>query len=92
VTTKVTCPNRKAGNVLVSWTSSTSAGVTGYQVTRSTNGATPVVIATVGATATSFDDTTVTGSTTYVYGVASTLQAWTSSATSAPAVTTARKC
>lgn len=92
VTTQVTCLNNRKGHVLVSWTASTSAGITGYAVTRSTNGAAPVVIATVAATATSYNDTTVTGSTTYVYAVASTVQGWTSSTTAAPAVTTPRKC
>ena len=92
MTTQVTCPGKKTGDVLVSWPASTTAGVTGYTVTRSTNGAAPVVIATVAATATSYDDTAVTGNTTYVYAVASTVQAWTSSTTAAPAVTTARKC
>jgi mannan endo-1,4-beta-mannosidase len=92
VTTQVTCPGKKKGDALVSWTASTSGGITGYEVTRSANGAAPIVIATVGATTTSYDDTTVTGSTTYVYGVATTLQAWTSGTTAAAAVTTARRC
>ena len=92
VTTQITCPANKRGDALVSWTASPTSGVTGYQVTRAVNGAAPVVIATLGATATSYDDTTVAGSTTYVYGVAATLRAWTSTTATATAVTTPRKC
>ena len=92
VTTQTNCVGSKKGNILVSWTASTSPSVSGYQVTRSTNGGAAVVIATVASTATSYDDTSVTGSSAYIYGVAATLRTWTSGTTTAPAVTTPRKC
>ena len=92
VTTQTTCGGSKKSDILVSWAASTSPSVSGYQVTRATNGGAAVVIATVASTATSYDDTTITGGNTYVYGVATTLQSWTSGTTTAPAVSTPRKC
>jgi hypothetical protein len=92
VTAIVNCPNAKKGDVLVQWSSSPSAFTTGYTVTRAVNGGTPVAIATVAASVTSYDDTTVAGSTTYGYAVVATYRNWTSTPASAPAVTTAKRC
>src|SRR3954454_2386580 len=86
VTATVNCPNAKKGDVLVQWTPSSSAFVTGYTVTRSANGGAAVTLATLPGTATSYDDTTVTGSTSYVYAVVATFRAWTSQAAAAPTV------
>jgi hypothetical protein len=89
VSATVSCPNKKKGDVLVTWTASSSAFTTGYTVTRSGGAAfTPV---SLGAGATSYDDTTVVGATTYTYTVTATYLSW-SAAGSAPAVTTAARC
>jgi hypothetical protein len=92
VTATVNCPNAKKGDVLVQWTPSTSPFVTGYTVMRATNGGPATTVATVAGTTTAYDDTAVTGTTTYVYSVVATYRTWTSSATSAPSVTTAKRC
>lgn len=89
VTAVVNCPNKKKGDILVSWTPSASAFTSGYTVTRSGGAAfTPVA---VPATATSYDDTAVTGATTYTYTVSATYLGWSNGASS-PAVKTAAKC
>jgi hypothetical protein len=64
VTTKTTCGGAKKSDILVSWTASTSPSISGYEITRSTNGGPAVVIATVASTATSYDDTTIAGNST----------------------------
>ena len=91
VTATVNCPNAKKGDVLVQWTASPSPFVTGYTVTRTAGGVT-TTLTTLGATATAYDDKTVAGGTTYVYGVIATYRLWTSAAANAPAVTTAHRC
>src|SRR5579872_2300946 len=57
--------------VALTWTASTSGGVTGYQISRGTSAAGPFTpIGSVGTT-TSYTDTTVVSGTTYYYVVAS---------------------
>lgn len=90
-TATANCPNGKKGDVLVQWAASPSSFVTGYTVTRSVNGAAAATVATLSATARSYDDTTVTGSTTYTYAVVATYRSWTSPAVTATA-TTAKHC
>lgn len=90
-TATVNCPNGKKGDVLVRWTASMSAYVTGYTVTRSANGGAASTLASLPATATSYDDVTVTSSTTYTYRVTATYRAWTSAAATVSA-TTAKHC
>jgi endoglucanase len=92
VTATVNCPNAKKGDILVSWTPSGSSFATGYTVRRTTNGGTPSIVATVAATTTSYDDTTVAGATTYTYSVVATYLSWTSATASAAPATTARRC
>jgi len=66
--------------VAVNWTASTSSGVTGYQVSRGTSSSGPfAVLATVGASATSYTDTTVVSGTTHYYVVATVAGSSTSS-------------
>lgn len=91
VTATVNCPNRAKGNVTVAWTPSPSAFTGGYVVSRATGSGAPVQLATLPATATSYVDTTVTGSTTYTYTVTATYDSWTAAASAAP-VTTAKRC
>jgi len=56
--------------VALSWTASTSSGVTGYQISRGTNSTGPFTpVATVG-NVTSYTDTTVISGTTYYYVIA----------------------
>jgi len=92
VTAVVNCPNAKKGDILVQWTLSSSAFVSGYTVTRAANGGAAVTVATVSGTSGSYDDTSVTGSTSYAYTVVATYRTWTSPAASAPIVTTAKRC
>lgn len=86
----VSCPNGRKGDVLVRWTASTSTYVTGYTVSRSANGVSST-LASLPATATSYDDTTVAGATTYTYSIVASYQAWTSAAATVSA-TTAKRC
>ena len=57
--------------VSLSWTASTSSGVTGYQISRGTASTGPFTpIATVGGSTLSYTDTTVVSGQTYYYVVA----------------------
>jgi len=57
--------------VSLTWTASTSSGITGYQVSRGLATTGPfTLLATVGGTTTSYMDTTVASGTTYYYVVA----------------------
>jgi hypothetical protein len=57
--------------VELTWTASTSSGITAYQVSRGTSSTGPFsVLASVGASTTSYMDTTVASGTTYYYVVA----------------------
>jgi len=58
--------------VSVTWTASTSSGVTGYQISRGTSSSGPftVLASVTGAATTSYTDTTVVSGTTYYYVVA----------------------
>jgi hypothetical protein len=57
--------------VSLSWTASTSSGITGYQVSRGTASTGPfTLLASVGGTTTSYMDTTVVSGQTYYYVVA----------------------
>jgi hypothetical protein len=69
-------------SVTVTWTASASTFESGYTIQR--NGTT---ITTVGATATSFTDSTTSRHTQYTYTVLATYQQWSSGAT-APSVST----
>ena len=62
-------------SVSITWTGSASTFETGYTVQR--NGST---IATLSATATSYNDTTTSRHTTYTYTVLATYQQWSSGA------------
>ncbi len=78
--------------VVLTWTPSTSSGVTGYQIARSTSSTgTFTAIGTVAATATSYTDTTVVSGTTYYYEIAavagSTVGSYSTPAVSAPVPT-----
>ena len=56
--------------VSLTWTASTSSGVTGYNVYRSTTSGGPYTLLTsspLGATATSYQDSAVTAGATYYY-------------------------
>ena len=91
VSATANCPNAKKGFVTVSWTASTSGASTGYSLTRATGTGAPVTIATLTATTTSYDDPTVTGSSTYTYAVVATYLNWTS-APAAATVTMPKHC
>jgi len=70
--------------VSLSWTLSTSTGVTGYQISRGTSSTGPfTALASVGNTVTSYTDTTVVSGTTYYYVIA-TVAGSTSSSNSSP--------
>lgn len=70
--------------VSLTWSASTSSGVTGYQVSRGTSSAGPFTpLTTVGGTTTSYTDATVVSGTTYYYVVA-TLVGSTTSTNSSP--------
>jgi hypothetical protein len=57
--------------VSLTWTASTSSGITGYQVSRGTASTGPfTLLATVGGTTLSYMDTTVVSGQTYYYVVA----------------------
>lgn len=56
-----------ATRVRVTWTA--APGATGYRILRNETGGTPTVLGTLGAAATSFDDTTAVPGTTYTYTV-----------------------
>jgi hypothetical protein len=90
-TATANCPNGNKGDVLVQWPASTSSYAAGYTVSRSVNGGAAVALASLPATALSYDDTAVTGATTYTYSVVATYRSWTSSAVTATA-TTAKHC
>ena len=92
VSATVNCPSAKKGDVLVQWAPSSSAFATGYTVLRAVNGGGPATLATLPATASTYDDTTIASTTSYVYDVVATYQRWTSNATASPSVTTAKHC
>ncbi len=70
--------------VSVTWTASTSSGVTGYQVSRGTSSSGPfAVLGTVNGTTTTYLDTTVVSNQTYYYVVA-TIAGGTTSSNSTP--------
>lgn len=57
--------------VALTWTASTSAGITGYQVSRGiVSGGPYTLVASVGATTTSYTDTTVLSGQNYYYVIA----------------------
>jgi hypothetical protein len=90
VTVTANCPpTGNQGDVLVTW--SAAAYAKGYIVQRATGTGALVTVATVVAPTTSYDDTTVRGSTTYTYSVIATAGSWTSSPSSG-AVTTTKHC
>lgn len=91
LTAVANCPNTKKGDVLVQWSASASAFVTGYTVLRSVSGGTAATVATLPAATTSYDDTTVAGLTTYGYTVLATYRNW-SSAPVVASATTAKHC
>jgi hypothetical protein len=70
--------------VSLSWSASTSSGVTGYQVSRGTSSTGPfTVLATLGASTTTYPDTTVVSGQTYYYVIA-TLAGSSTSSNSSP--------
>jgi hypothetical protein len=72
--------------VSLTWTASTSSGITGYQVSRGAASTGPfTLLATVGGTTTSYTDTTVVSGQTYYY-VAATVAGSSISANSSPVV------
>ncbi|HET7309873.1 MAG TPA: hypothetical protein VFJ17_00945 [Mycobacteriales bacterium] len=84
----VSCQNKAKGHILVSWTPTVSAFASGYTVTRSGGAAfTPVQL---NAATTSYDDISVSGSTTYTYSVIATYQNWASTPAAVTATTAAR--
>lgn len=82
---------KKKPVVTVDWTASPSGSVTAYVVTRAKPPAAPVVVATLPASTTSWDDSSVALNTLYAYGVTASYLNWTS-ATPTASVTTAKKC
>lgn len=90
VTASASCPNAKLGTVTVTWSPSASTFLGGYTVTRSVNGGTPAVVASVSPSTTSYADTSVAGRTTYTYAVVATYAGWTSSAVSVTLTTPSR--
>lgn len=86
------CGLANIGNhVAVEWTAAPGAG--GYQVARSTTDGGPyTVIADVGASTTSYQDTDVSLSTTYHYVVRTTASGWTSENSDQVSVTTPSVC
>ena len=72
----------------LTWTSN-STTETGYKMYRKTGAGASMFITEVGAGATSFTDTGLTGSTTYTYGVSATNQGGDSATVTASPVTTA---
>ncbi len=68
--TGLTASALNANQVNLSWTASTdNVGVKNYNIYRGSNGATPTLLTTTTSNATSYTDTTVTGSTPYTYQV-----------------------
>jgi fibronectin type 3 domain-containing protein len=68
--TGLTASAVNANQVNLSWNASTdNVGVKNYNVYRGSNGATPTLLATTTTNATSYTDTTVSGSTPYTYQV-----------------------
>jgi fibronectin type 3 domain-containing protein len=57
--------------VSLTWTASSSSGVTGYQISRGTSASGPFAVLTTIGNITSFNDTTVVSGTTYYYVIAS---------------------
>jgi hypothetical protein len=57
--------------VSLTWSASTSSGVTGYQVSRGTSSSGPfTTVGTVGGSTLAYNDTTVVSGTTYYYVIA----------------------
>ena len=68
--TNVTATAASANQANVSWAAATdNIGVTGYNIYRGSNGASPVLYATTTTNAATFTDTAVTASTPYTYQV-----------------------
>jgi hypothetical protein len=88
-TATVTCRGANKSSIALSWAASPSAFVAGYTVTRSANGGPAVTLGST--TTTTWTDTTIAKSTTYVYDVIATYRAWSSPAPTVTATTT-NKC
>lgn len=67
--TNLTVTDRSSSSISLSWTDN-AAGEDGYDIYRSSDGATFEKIATIGADSTSFTDSGLSGGTTYTYRVA----------------------
>jgi hypothetical protein len=84
--------NAASLTVIVTWTASATPQVQGYSILRSTSAAGPftAVGTTTGINATTWTDATqqLAFSTTYYYGVRSTVSAWTSSSAGPASVAT----
>jgi hypothetical protein len=84
--------NAASLTVIVTWTSSATPQVQGYSILRSTSAAGPftAVGTTTGINATTWTDAThqLAFSTTYYYGVRSTVSGWTSSSAGPGSVAT----
>ncbi|MBK5306259.1 MAG: hypothetical protein JJD92_06175 [Frankiaceae bacterium] len=78
------CAQGAVKGIVLTWTASPDAFVTGYVVRRSINGATPVVLATVSAL--TYNDATAQTAAkgdTYSYTIAAVVQSWSTSPSAA---------
>lgn len=74
--------------VALGWTATTSTYATGYTVERSTASGGPyTVLASLGASTTSYTDTSTSAGTTYWYVVVATYQSWSTPSAQASATT-----
>lgn len=88
-----TCQADQYDSIVLTWTATTSGWAEGYEVLRSTDGATYTVIATLaGASTESYTDSPLAFSTTYWYRVRAVKHAWTSQAAETSRMTRGTQC
>ncbi len=91
LTALANCVQKRSSFLTLSWVASTSSRLTGYRISRADGSTPPAVLATVGPTATRYDDTNITKRTTYTYTVEATYLGWASSPATVT-VTTGNRC